>query len=103
MTDYLQRVPFDLFEFPEGWSGKLETHFNAWASAQEDWFFKEHPGDAAMTERLMKDEEAGERLADFVGGLEPDVYRVAIDGMLGLLRHAEMVGTDLEGALIAAR
>lgn len=103
MTDYQQRVPFDLFEFTEGWSGKLETQFLAWAAAQEDGFFQEHPGDAAMTERLVKDEEAGEQIADFVNGLDPDDHRVAIDGMLGLLDRAEMSDSDLCATLQALR
>lgn len=104
MASYLAAVSssgFDLFETTDGWSGKLETEFNAWAATQTDSWFTEHAGNAAMTERLMKDEEAGEQLADFVSSLPAPQFLVAVQGMLGTLKRAEVDDVQLHDALEA--
>ncbi|MDQ3365200.1 MAG: hypothetical protein M3680_07215 [Myxococcota bacterium] len=99
--DAVQSSGHGLFETTDGWAGKLEAPFNAWAATQEHWVFSEQAGDASMTERLMKDEECGELLADFVSSLPEAQSRMAIEGMLATLTLAEVSDAELESSLRA--
>ena len=90
MNDFLEELGFDLFEFEEGWRGRFESQFSEWAAANHPQFHEEHPDNAPMIERLMKDEEEGGAIAGFINQLGTHDQRRAYEGMVALLERAEM-------------
>ncbi len=95
MSEYLETVGYDLFEMEEGWQGKFEEPFGAWVKANHEWIFGEQPDDPSMMERLMKDEEEGGTIAQFINGLSEADKRIAVEGMMGLLVLDEQDDTEL--------